>query len=377
MRPVRVAFVMEQALGHVTYSQNLHAEAGQHASVIPTWLPIPFEVHGPARLVPLLRDNWSARASWRARRALGDVLGAQPHDAVFFHTQVTALFSLGIIRRLPTIVSLDATPLNYDRVGYHYGHRPAGDGWLDRLKYRVNQRVFRAARGLVTWSEWARRSLVDEYGIDDSRIRVLAPGAARTFFELGRLRAAASPPPGPSRRTPRVLFVGGDFQRKGGPVLLESVRALGDRCVVDVVTQAAVDAPPNVRVHTGVEPNSERLLRLFAEADAFVLPSRAECLAVALMEAAAAGLPIVTTNVGALGEAVRPGSSGFLIPADDPRALRQALSALLDDAAQRSRMGRAGYDLACRRFDARRNARVLFDLLAQHAAVAADVRGAA
>src|SRR5581483_4326526 len=141
--------------------------------------------------------------------------------------------------------------------------------------------------------------------------------------------------------------------------------------------QAAVDAPPNVRVHTGVEPNSERLLRLFAEADAFVLPSRAECLAVALMEAAAAGLPIVTTNVGALGEAVRPGSSGFLIPADDPRALRQALSALLDDAAQRSRMGRAGYDLACRRFDARRNARVLFDLLAQHAAVAADVRGAA
>src|SRR5205807_8727240 len=125
----------------------------------------------PARFMPLFRSNWSVRASLRARRAIDAALSAQPHDALVFHTQVTSLFSAAIMRRLPSIISLDATPLNYDSVGAAYGHRPAGQGLIDRQKHRMNREAFHAAAGLVAWSYWERQSLVEDYGDRSDRVR--------------------------------------------------------------------------------------------------------------------------------------------------------------------------------------------------------------
>jgi glycosyltransferase involved in cell wall biosynthesis len=269
------------------------------------------------------------------------------------------------MRRIPTVVSLDATPINYDSVGHHYGHRPAGDGFLDRQKYLMNLDVFNAAAGLVTWSEWARRSLAEDYGMDPARVRVIAPGAAPEYFALGERRLASSEQVSDAQPT-RLLFVGGDFLRKGGPLLLECMRGpLAERCELHVVTQHPVAPQHNVYVHRGMGPNSPELLRLFAEADVFVLPTMAECLAVVLMEATAAGLPVIATDVAALGEAVRPGDSGLLIRRGDVAALRRAIEALLGDAELRRRMGRAGLALARQRFDARVNGRALLDLVAE------------
>jgi glycosyltransferase involved in cell wall biosynthesis len=366
--PVRAAFIMEQALGHVTHYYNLRDAVAEQEEVAPTWLPIPFDVQGPARLIPVLRSNWSVRASWRARRALQAVLASHAHDVLLFHTQVTALFSPALMARIPTIVSLDATPINYDSVGPYYGHRAAGNGFLDRQKYRLNRRVFQGAAAMVAWSEWAKRSLVDDYGADPLHVRVIAPGAAPSYFEIGERRAPrlGSRGAGDDRegRPVRILFVGGDFQRKGGPLLLECMRyALADRCELHLVTKAAVPPQRNVFVYRDLGPNSPELTRLFAEADIFVLPSNAECLAVVLMEATAAGLPVITTDVGALREAVKPGESGIVLHPGDGRALLRALRALVDDAAFRARAGRAGHALAREKFDARRNNRALLDLV--------------
>jgi glycosyltransferase involved in cell wall biosynthesis len=98
-----------------------------------------------------------------------------------------------------------------------------------------------------------------------------------------------------------------------------------------------------------------------------VLPSYAECLAVVLMEASAAGLPIVTTDVGALSEAVANGQSGIVIPPGNGAALRQSLELLIADPALRDRMGRAGFALAQRKFDSHRNNRALLDIVVGHA----------
>jgi len=366
MIPIRPAFVMEQTLGHVTHAQNLRAVTDEQPDIRATWLPIPFDVHGPARFVPLLRDNWSVRASWRARRALNAALATRPHDAVVFHTQVTALFSLGIMRSLPAIISLDATPINYDSVGQFYHHRPAGTGVLDRQKYRMNRRVFHTAAGLVTWSEWASRSLTDDYGVDPRRVRVIAPGAAPSYFDIGERRLSRIADLPDDQRPVRVLFVGGDFSRKGGPLLLDCLRGpLADRCEVHVVTQDFVMPGGNLHVHRGLGPNSAELLHLFEEADVFVLPSMAECLAVVLMEATAAGLPVITTGVGALPEAVHHGESGLIVRAGDTSALRRALERIVGDAELRRRMGHAGRALASEKFDARRNGRALLDMVVE------------
>jgi glycosyltransferase involved in cell wall biosynthesis len=224
---------------------------------------------------------------------------------------------------------------------------------------------------------------VDDYGVDAARVRVLAPGAAPVYFEVGRRRLAAPPPEGDAGSGAdgrvRILFVGGDFVRKGGDVLLECLRGpLAEACEVHLVTRdETVRAGPHVRVYRGVEANSPELLDLFGAADVFVLPSRAECLAVVLMEATAAGLPVITTDTGALSEAVRPGESGLVVPAGDAGRLASALGRLVSDAALRRRMGRAGFALACERFDAARNNQALLDLLVEVAETGRGRRRAA
>ena len=169
----------------------------------------------------------------------------------------------------------------------------------------------------------------------------------------------------------RLLFVGGDFVRKGGPLLLEALRRpLGTAWQLDVVTQQPVPATPGVVVHHGLGPNSPELLRLFEDADLFVLPSLGECLSVVLMEATAAALPVVATRVGALAEAVQTGAdeSGLIVPPGDVDALHAAMAALVADPARRARMGRAGHGLAVRTFDARRNADDLLAIIGECAA---------
>jgi len=360
---------MELALGHATHYQNLRAAAAvSSARIAPTWLPIPFQVRGPMRLVPLLRSNWGYRAPWLAQHALRTALRSGPQDVLFFNTQLTALLCTDLMRHIPSIVSLDATPINFDTVGRAYGHRPASNGVLDHQKYRLNRRVFQSAALLVPFSEWARRSLIDDYGVDPGRIRVVASGAAPTFFEVGQRRS--SPSSLASSGPVQVLFVGGDFARKGGWHLLEALEPLlrVGACELHLVTSAPVPTRPHVHLYPGLGPNSPALVRLYAQADLFALPSLGDCLSVALMEATAAGLPVVTTTVGALGEAMVPDVSGLLVEPGDVAGLRQALGALIGDPARRERMGRASHTLGRAKFDAAQTCQRLFDGICETAA---------
>jgi len=351
---------MEQTLGHVTHTQNLREAVARQSELTVTWLPIPFDVNSVARLLPGYA-NWSVRASLRARAGLAKGVAAHAYDALFFHTQVTALFSAGLMRRIPSVISLDATPLNFDSVGAAYGHRTAGSGWLDARKHQVNRDGFRTAQALIAWSAWTAESLVRDYGVARERITILAPGASRQYFDIGDARAARD-----SDTPVRLLFVGGDFTRKGGALLLEAVRGARTRVPfeVHVVTRDPVPDTPRVVTHHGVGPNSPELLALFARSDVFVLPSLGECLSIALMEAAAAGLPIIATDVGALREAAIDGRSALVIPPGDARGLRAAIERLVDEEATRARLGRAGLALAHDKFDAERNNQAILRIVA-------------
>ena len=92
----------------------------------------------------------------------------------------------------------------------------------------------------------------------------------------------------------------------------------------------------------------------------FVLSSRSEGFPVAVLEAMAAGLPVVATDVGGVAEAVEHGETGLLVPAADSEALARALERLVADGALRRRLGAAG----------RARARSLFDVERYRAAYA-------
>ena len=365
---VKAAFVFEQTLGHVTHSQNLRQVAAGFGGVSATWLPIEFDQPTRLRRLPVIGENWSLRSSWLAHRSLQAMLRVQAPDVLFFHTQVTALLSTRLMRRIPTVISLDATPINFDSVGRHYGHIPAQGSLLDRGKHFWSKSVFQQARGLIAWSDWARQSLVHDYGIEQSKIQVIAPGAAAPFFDIGQRRHSMTTTKSHEQRGKvQLLFVGGDLDRKGGSRLIELMRGpLSAMCELDIVTaQPLRSMPAGVRVHPGLGPNTPELQQLFENADLFVLPSRGECLAVVLMEATAAGLPVITTDVGALAEAVVPGESGLLVPVDNAGALTSAITALATDPDRRRAMGRAGHALARRKFDSHRNGQAVLRLIAE------------
>jgi glycosyltransferase involved in cell wall biosynthesis len=280
--------------------------------------------------------------------------GWKEFDAGFVHTMTISLLAGPYYELVPTVISVDATPVNIDSLAWAYRHRRQ-PLLIEQIKRHLVSRAFNRARAYVSWSEWAKQSLVDDYGVEAERVLVVAPGTDLELFRKPRERR-----PG----LPRVLFVGADFLRKGGDVLLQAFRQrLKGKAELHLVTNYPVPLEEGVIVHQGLGPNSAPLIDLFKDADVFALPTRADCLAVVLGEAMAASLPIVTTSVGAHGEAVEDGRNGFIVEPGDSDSLCEALERLVDDAELRRSMGQQARALAEERFDAKRNALKVVELM--------------
>jgi glycosyltransferase involved in cell wall biosynthesis len=346
----RFGFVMEQTLGHVTHAKNLRQWIENDPEVIPTWIPVIFDAQDRWARMPIVRSNWTLRASMRAREQVQAALRTTKLDALFYHTQVTAVFSGRIMSGIPTVVSLDATPLDFDRIGRLYDHQPSSVAALESFKKALNRRAFKRARRLVTWNQIAKDSLVGEYGVEADKVVVIPPG-----IDLQKWRSNRSSEPG---RPVRLLFVGGDFRRKGGETLLKAFRtSLAGDCELDIVTRENVDASglAGVRVHHGLGPNSPELMDLYARADIFTFPTLADMLPLAIMEAMASGLPVITTAVGALNELVEDGAAGFVVPPGDAEALAEATMRLVKNPALRSEMSATARRVADQKFNGAKN----------------------
>lgn len=355
MKP-RIGFVIEQALGHVAYGLGLRQALARREDMQSIWLDIPFD-EGSLGSVPVIGKNWTVRGSLRARRAIAEAGRAQPFDALFIHTQTIGLFSAAHMVRTPTLLSLDATPLNYDELAGSYGDKVHGP-LLEGAKLYAHRAVMRRASHFTTWSEWAKASLVRDYLVEPEKITVIHPGTVLGNFP--------EPSSRPARRDGplRILFVGANFVRKGGDLLLDVFRRhLRGRAELHLVTAGEVPSEPGVHVYRGLKPHSRELLQRYAEADVFVLPTRGDCLAVVLGEAMASCLPIITTRVGAHAEAVEEGESGFVIERDDAEALRDRLERLISEPERAARMGRRSREVGEAKFDMTKNANRIAQIL--------------
>jgi glycosyltransferase involved in cell wall biosynthesis len=294
-------------------------------------------------------DLWRYRAEMAygrmGRRLAERLLARDEYDVLHFHTQVPGLASLSLIRRIPTVITADITAA---LVATEKGNPPFP--WTYAPNVRAEQRIFSAAHRVVFWSRWAYDSFVRDLGMPAEKGAVIHPGVNLQAFASEEWAAARAT----GERPVRLLFVGGDFERKGGHDLLAAYRkaGLGGRAELHLVTATPVEAdPPHVHVYHGVTAYSPEWLALYRDADAFVFPTHYDGLGIAVMEAAAAGLATLSTRVNAIPEMVEDGATGFLIPSGNVDALADRLTRLASDADLRARMGREARRVAEQRFD--------------------------
>jgi glycosyltransferase involved in cell wall biosynthesis len=106
----------------------------------------------------------------------------------------------------------------------------------------------------------------------------------------------------------------------------------------------------NLAGHFRFDSGVSNLREYLSAADIFVLPSRSEGFSNAIIEAMAASLPVVATDVGGNAEAVQDGVSGFIVPTEDVAALSSAMIRLLSDPSKTKEMGAAGRERVKERF---------------------------
>ncbi len=165
----------------------------------------------------------------------------------------------------------------------------------------------------------------------------------------------AEPGQRPDDGLTRILFTGGNFERKGGDLLLRWARETGRRgWELHLVTIDRIEnPPPGVVVHNDLGSNAAELIELTRRCDLFALPTRADCFSIASLEAMAAGLPVITSDVGGIADIVREGETGYLLAPDDFDGLCDRLETLLASPARRQEMGRKGREVVCAHFELR------------------------
>ncbi|HKO97125.1 MAG TPA: glycosyltransferase family 4 protein [Pyrinomonadaceae bacterium] len=274
-----------------------------------------------------------------ARRIRAAEHQSNHYDVLHFHTQATAYASLRRMRHTPSIVSIDCT----QRLASREADSPVASVsyWPSVIH---DHAVFRAASVITSISDWAAKDLRESHPDCADKVLVMPyPVRLQNFssgWSEGRYERSQRNPGGRLR----IMFMGGDFVRKGGADLLEAWRGaqLTDRAELVLVTDWPIepeDLPAGVSVVRGIKPFTESWTELWKSADVFVMPTRNEAFGMVYQEAAAAGLPAIGTRLNAVPEIVLDQVTGLLVSPGNKSELVEALRTLIGSAELRRRLG--------------------------------------
>ncbi len=216
---------------------------------------------------------------------------------------------------IPVIYMTDAT--FYQLQGYY-------PGFSNLPRYNVEQGVqldrkaFQKASHCLLASEWNRDSAVKDYAINMEKITVAPCGA-----NLDEIPAADSLRLG-SSGTCRLLFLGVDWERKGGDIALDTYHKLlkkginAELHIIGCIPPVEIPQGKGITVIPFLDKNKpedfRRLDNILRETDLLLLPTRAECAGVVFSEASAYGIPSITTDTGGVSTYVKSGINGLTLP---------------------------------------------------------------
>jgi glycosyltransferase involved in cell wall biosynthesis len=348
--------VFHNATGLGNYSRDvlriLHRLRPEHAyfAYTPRPGPMPFELHGGRFEVrgPRGPVGRALPALWRTRGIVGDLRA----DGIRLFHGLSNELPLGI-ERSGVAGAVTIHDLIFERFPELYPP-------LDRRIYAAKARsAVRRAAVVIAVSEQTKRDLVELYGVDPARIRVVYQTCHEAFrapVAEERLRDVAARYELPERF---LLAVGTIERRKNLLVALRALEKLPGVLLVAVGRPTpyaeeligfarAHGLTDRVRLLSGV--STPDLAAMYRLATVALYPSLFEGFGIPIVEALFSGTPVVTTRGGCFGEAGGPGSA--YVDPHDPEALRAVLARLLEDGAERARMREEGLRHATRFSDA-------------------------
>ena len=287
--------------------------------------------------------KWRWDALWRLYRLLRCERPAILHTHLF-HANIPGRI-LGRLAGVPVVICTEHT-------------MAMESPW----RYRLNRWTDGLADRIVAVSANVRNFCRTHIGLPEEKLVLIPNGVELPELPLPspqETRAALGLPP-------EGLLLGTVSRldpAKGIEVLLEALPQVEDAALVvigDGPQRAALESLAarlglSARVYwAGFQPDVTRWLLAF---DLFVQPSHYEGLPTTVLEAMAAGLPVVATAVGGTPEVVVDGVTGLLVPPRDSAALAQAIAALLRDPELRGRMGKAGRERVAQHFSVERMVR--------------------
>jgi glycosyltransferase involved in cell wall biosynthesis len=195
---------------------------------------------------------------------------------------------------------------------------------------RLQEMACRRASIACVSTEWAKRSVVGDFGVPEERVRVVGMGHKPRSISAAERNFDA----------PHFLFVGIDWARKNGAAVLDAFAKVHERFPEARLAVVGDHPPLNQAGVTGYgylareNPEAQKVLdRLFASATAFVLPSLFDPSPIAYLEAASSGLPVIATICGGAGELL--GDAAINVDPHDGEALVRAMMRLADGETAR------------------------------------------
>jgi glycosyltransferase involved in cell wall biosynthesis len=208
---------------------------------------------------------------------------------------------------------------------------------LERTIYENATRIFLRSHNIAA-------DLEKHYGIPPAKVICVYAGANVSGTGSGK-------PVNENYANRRVLFVGGDWERKGGPDLVTAFQEV--LRVLPGAELRIVGASPRLSLPgcTVLGPlPAAQVSTQFSQASVFCLPTRLEPFGIAVLEAMIHRLPVIATSEGALPDMVRDGETGRIVAPGDVGQLAAALIELLSDPQRCGQLGEAGYQLAQERY---------------------------
>ena len=300
------------------------SELAQHFKDV-VYLPAPYpENYETYRKLDVASRRWLGRGSlpWSTlkvsrhfARHVESALQKHPVDVIL---SITVDHQLAFVDTdVPVVHHSDTTFAAIE------GYYPFFDklwGHARRAGHQICRQAIERATACVYPSRWAANSAINDYGADSSKVHVVPYGANLAEPPTRDLVMSSN-----RQERCQLLFIGVEWERKGGTQAYQTLQGLRSRDVNAHLVVIGCQPPPEVdRTHITVHPflnkqDPEQLAlyqSLWLESSFLCMPSRAETFGAVFAEAAAYGLPVITSRTGGIPDAVIHDETGVLLPLD-------------------------------------------------------------